>query len=65
MDRSRNIALFSILGVIGGAWLLFRAQAPKRNAYVVSDEERALMRGSDGNQTSQGNKTARAPRSLE
>lgn len=50
-----------VAGVIGGTYLIFRALAPKRNAIVVSDEEREAYRGGDVNQTDVGNKTARAP----
>lgn len=50
-----------IAGVVGGTWLAFRALAPKRNAILISDEEREAYRGGDVNQTNVGNKTARAP----
>lgn len=42
--------------------MVFRALGPKHNRYIVSDEEREEMRGGDFNQTTFGNKTARAPR---
>jgi paraquat-inducible protein B len=60
-SRSRNRAIFSIVGVVSGAWLLFRSMSPKGNEMTVSDEERESMRGGDVNQTTVGNKTARAP----
>lgn len=41
--------------------MVFRALGPKHNSYIVSDEEREAMRGGDVNQTTAGNKTARAP----
>ncbi|KAJ5811296.1 hypothetical protein N7474_007597 [Penicillium riverlandense] len=60
--KSRNIAIFSIAGVIGGTWLLFRMMAPQRGAYVASNEEMEAFRGGDSLQTDAGNKTAQPPR---
>lgn len=41
--------------------MVFRSMSPSQNRYIVSDEEREMMRGGDVNQTGFGNKTARAP----
>ncbi|KAJ5497572.1 hypothetical protein N7463_009559 [Penicillium fimorum] len=61
---SRNIALLSVFGVIGGTMLMFRFLAPQRGK-IITKEEVAAYRGSDFNQTDQGETyghTARAPR---
>ncbi|KAJ5200805.1 hypothetical protein N7491_008389 [Penicillium cf. griseofulvum] len=61
---SRNIALGSIFGVIGGTLLMFRFLAPQRDK-IVSNEEVATYRGGDSDQTDQGEtygQTARSPR---
>lgn len=50
-----------MFAVIAGGWMVFRALGPKYGRYIVSDEEREVMRGGDVNQTDFGNKTARAP----
>ena len=47
--------------VMTGGYLFFRAMSPSHNKYIVSDEEREMMRGGDMNQTTAGNKTARPP----
>ncbi|KAJ5611330.1 hypothetical protein N7510_008049 [Penicillium lagena] len=60
--KSRNIALLSIVGVIGGTWLLFRMMAPQKGTYVASNEEMEAFRGGDSLQTDTGNKTATPPR---
>ncbi|RHZ48338.1 uncharacterized protein CDV56_105315 [Aspergillus thermomutatus] len=63
--KSRNFALMSMFGVFAGAWLVFRVLAPKRGSYVVSDEERATMRGGLGDKFPEGNRTATVPKSVE
>lgn len=60
-ERSRNIALMSIVGVVSGAWLTFRAMAPKKHAFVASDEELEAMRGHHSRQTDQDGKAPRPP----
>ncbi|RAH72934.1 uncharacterized protein BO66DRAFT_469161 [Aspergillus aculeatinus CBS 121060] len=37
--RSRNLALFSIFGMIAGAALVFRAQSPSKDEKLVSNKE--------------------------
>lgn len=54
--------MMSIVGVIGGTWLMFRLMAPKRGTYVTTNEEMEAFRGGDNLQTNVGNKTARPPR---
>ncbi|EAW06801.1 uncharacterized protein ACLA_084960 [Aspergillus clavatus NRRL 1] len=62
--KSRN-ALMSIFGVIAGAWVVFRSLAPKHGAYVVSDEERAMVHGGYGEKSPVGNRRATVPKSIE
>lgn len=62
--RSRNIALLSIFGVVGGTLLMFRLLAPQRGT-LNTNEEIAAFRGGDSDQTDQGEiygHTARPPR---
>ncbi|KAJ5130701.1 uncharacterized protein N7515_006740 [Penicillium bovifimosum] len=56
--RARNQAILSILGVIGGGWLLFRAQSPNKTDIVVSARDEKTMAGKTGE-----DKTARMPSS--
>ncbi|KAJ5249772.1 hypothetical protein N7489_000182 [Penicillium chrysogenum] len=61
--RTRNVAVLSALGVISGAYMVFRFLAPQRGTLNTS-EEVAAFQGSPG-QTAQGDTTghtARAPR---
>lgn len=62
--RSRNIAIMSIIGVVGGAWLTFRAMAPKKHAFAVSDEEIEAMGGHHSRQTDQAGEPRRPPDSI-
>ncbi|RAL11224.1 uncharacterized protein BO97DRAFT_371228 [Aspergillus homomorphus CBS 101889] len=43
--RSRNIALLSIVGVIAGAALVFRAQSPSKDEKIYSLKEAQTMSG--------------------
>ncbi|PWY92322.1 hypothetical protein BO70DRAFT_357436 [Aspergillus heteromorphus CBS 117.55] len=55
--RSRNMAIFSIFGVLAGSWLLFRAQSPSKEDKLYTQKEAQTM---VGGQTGE-NKIARAP----
>lgn len=62
--KSRNIALFSVFGVISGTFLMFRLLAPQRGT-LNTKEEIAAFQGGDYDQTEQGETsghTARPPR---
>ncbi|KAJ6090029.1 hypothetical protein N7467_005245 [Penicillium canescens] len=56
--KSRNIALMSIFGVIGGTWLMFRFLAPQRSTFITRNEEMAAFRGGNSMQTDQGDRPA-------
>ncbi|OQE20108.1 hypothetical protein PENFLA_c017G02725 [Penicillium flavigenum] len=61
--KTRNVAVLSALGVISGAFMMFRFLAPQRGTLNTS-EEIAAFQGASG-QTDQGDTTghtARAPR---
>ncbi|PWY67132.1 hypothetical protein BO94DRAFT_528469 [Aspergillus sclerotioniger CBS 115572] len=55
--RSRNIALFSIVGMITGGWMLFRAQSPNKEDKLYSQKDLQTM---VGGQTGE-NRVGRAP----
>ncbi|OQE44330.1 hypothetical protein PENCOP_c002G05980 [Penicillium coprophilum] len=62
--KSRNIALLSVFGVIGGTLLMFRFLAPQRGK-LITKEEVAAYRGGNTDQTDHGEAyghTARPPR---
>ncbi|GIJ92071.1 hypothetical protein Asppvi_011046 [Aspergillus pseudoviridinutans] len=62
--QSRNFALASMFGVITGAWLMFRALAPKHGRSLVSDEERAAMQGGHGDKFPEGNRRGFVPEDI-
>lgn len=43
--RSRNTAFLAILGVVGGAYGIFRYQSPQKGHGLVKDDDRASMDG--------------------
>ncbi|PYH90697.1 hypothetical protein BO71DRAFT_68379 [Aspergillus ellipticus CBS 707.79] len=55
--RSRNMAIFSVFGVLAGSWLLFRAQSPSKDEKLYSQKDAETM---VGGQTGE-NKVGRAP----
>ncbi|RAK95814.1 uncharacterized protein BO80DRAFT_429549 [Aspergillus ibericus CBS 121593] len=55
--RSRNIALFSMVGMITAGWMLFRAQSPSKEEKLYSQKDIHTM---VGGQTGE-NRTGRAP----
>ena len=52
----------SILGVMGGTWLMFRIRAPQRGTFVTTNSEMEAFRGGDYDQTDVHEKIARPPR---
>lgn len=53
---TRNTAIASIVGVIVGSWMVFRAQAPNKNDTFVSEGDmQTTLRGQTG-----GSKVARS-----
>lgn len=54
LSRSRNIALFSMVAVIAGGWLTFRAQSPNSKDILISNEDRKMMVGGDVAQPTSG-----------
>ncbi|KAH8431430.1 uncharacterized protein LDX57_009091 [Aspergillus melleus] len=61
--RSRNIALFSIVAVIGSGWLAFRSQSPRQGDQfagrrgeraVVSEQDIQTMSGGKPGEASPG-----------
>ncbi|KAJ5551222.1 hypothetical protein N7535_000835 [Penicillium sp. DV-2018c] len=56
--RARNQAIMSILAVIGGAWIVFRAQSPNKNDILISARDERTMAGDTGE-----DKIARMPSS--
>ncbi|KAB8078667.1 hypothetical protein BDV29DRAFT_165977 [Aspergillus leporis] len=64
--KSRNRAVISVVGVIGGAWAAMRYLSVKndRGVRIVSDEERKMMKGMTDEHGPQGTKTARSPPGL-
>ena len=61
--RSRYAPLFSIVGVVGGTYLMFKFLSPDKTGSVVSDEERRQVRGGSTGQSPFGTVSARPPRS--
>ncbi|KAJ5549639.1 hypothetical protein N7513_006873 [Penicillium frequentans] len=55
--RSRNIAILSVVAVIAGSWLTFRAQSPNKSDILLSEHDRKTM---VGGQTGE-DKVGRAP----
>ncbi|KAE8147981.1 hypothetical protein BDV25DRAFT_142220 [Aspergillus avenaceus] len=65
--KTRNRAVMSIVGVVGGTWAAVRYLSVKDNrggAHLLSDEERNMMNGRADEYGPQGPKTARAPPGL-
>ncbi|KAL5341085.1 hypothetical protein BJX70DRAFT_359574 [Aspergillus crustosus] len=44
-NSSRNTAILTILGVIGGGWALFRFQSPRGNKGLVKEDDVANTTG--------------------
>jgi hypothetical protein len=42
------MALFSMVAVVTGGWLLFRAQSPNGKDVLYSEKEKKLMQGQTG-----------------
>ncbi|CAK46770.1 hypothetical protein CBS115989_5369 [Aspergillus niger] len=55
--RSRNIAIFSVIGMIAGGWMFFRAQSPSKEEKLYSQKDIHTM---VGGQTGE-NRVGRAP----
>jgi hypothetical protein len=53
-----------MFGVITGAWLMFRALAPKHGRYLVTDEERAAVQGGHGDKFPEGNRRGFVPEEI-
>jgi hypothetical protein len=54
---TRNKAILSVLAVIAGSWLVFRAQSPNKNDILISERDKRTMAGGETGE----DKTARAP----
>ncbi|RAH54099.1 hypothetical protein BO85DRAFT_452484 [Aspergillus piperis CBS 112811] len=54
---SRNIAIFSVIGMIAGGWMFFRAQSPSKEEKLYSQKDIHTM---VGGQTGE-NRVGRAP----
>ncbi|OQD69941.1 hypothetical protein PENDEC_c028G03755 [Penicillium decumbens] len=46
--RSRNMALFSMVAVVTGGWLLFRAQSPNKDDILYTEQDKKKMVGDRG-----------------
>ncbi|PYI00277.1 hypothetical protein BO78DRAFT_381319 [Aspergillus sclerotiicarbonarius CBS 121057] len=55
--RSRNIAVFSMVSMITGGWMLFRAQSPSKEEKLYSQKDIRTMVGGETGE----NRTGRAP----
>ncbi|KAJ6065064.1 hypothetical protein N7444_000717 [Penicillium canescens] len=54
---TRNKAILSVLAVIAGSWLAFRAQSPNKNDILISERDKRTMVGGETGE----DKIARAP----
>lgn len=55
--------VISIVGVVGGTFLMFRIMSPNKDGSFVSNEDRQRVRGGTDGQSPFGTVAARPPRS--
>ncbi|KAK9851094.1 hypothetical protein MYU51_011329 [Penicillium brevicompactum] len=62
--RFRNLAVFSIFGMLSGSWLMFRFLAQRRGAMLANSHELASFRSGESKRTDQGSYEGEDARTL-